>query len=111
MAASSSSASGPRGLRTDIASNRSWRHSSRAHRSARRSEAAKRAATKARSSPVFCILALRMLLLPLTALALSAKPPVVLDPLSLLGDKAAQTTTLNSYAPIAGCEMATLAMS
>ena len=52
-----------------------------------------------------------MLLLPLTALALSAKPPVVLDPLSLLGDKAAQTTTLNSYAPIAGCEMATLAMS
>lgn len=110
MAASSSSASGPRGLRTDIASNRSWRHSSRAHRSAR-SEAAKRAATKARSSPVFCILALRMLLLPLTALALSAKPPVVLDPLSLLGDKAAQTTTLNSYAPIAGCEMATLAMS
>ena len=35
-----------------------------------------------------------------------------LDPLSLLGDsKAAQKTKLNAYAPLPGCEMATLAMS
>ena len=51
-----------------------------------------------------------MLLVPLSLLALSTKP-VVLDPLSLLNDKTAQKTTLRSYTPLPGCEMATVAMS
>ena len=51
-----------------------------------------------------------MLVLAIAAAA-SVAPRPVLDPLSLLGDKAAQKTVLRSYTPLPGMEMATLAMS
>ena len=51
------------------------------------------------------------MLLYAIAAAASVTPRPVLDPLSLLGDKAAQKTVLRSYTPLPGMEMATLAMS
>ena len=51
------------------------------------------------------------MLLYAIAAAASVTPRPVLDPLSLLGDKAAQKTVLRAYTPLPGMDMATLAMS